>query len=316
MKSSAEPPISAERPSDILITDFLLWMEVQKGASQATLGAYRSDLFQLAGFLRRDGADLGKPGSVEKKHIQAFLAWLFHHGTAKSSMSRKMAAVRSFFSWLIKQRSLPCDPTEGVHNPRQDKHQPRVLNVDETFALLNGGEDDALQVRNIALLELLYGSGLRISEALALDAEDFSSETTVLRVLGKGSRERLVPLSSTSREALRHWMSIRTGIAGPEETALFVGARGRRLNRREAERIVDASCRNAGLDFSISPHGLRHAFATHLLEAGADLRSVQELLGHKRLTTTQRYTQVSLEKLIQAYDAARLRSSEDLRTIR
>ncbi|MCR5563385.1 MAG: tyrosine recombinase XerC [Desulfovibrio sp.] len=287
-------------------------MEVQKGASQATLGAYRSDLFQLTGFLRRVGADLGKPTSVEKQHIQAFLAWLFHLGTAKSSMSRKMAAVRSFFSWLIKLHKLPCNPTEGVHNPRQVKHQPRVLNVDEIFALLkSNGENDVLQIRNIALIELLYGSGLRISEALSLDVADFSRDTTVLRVLGKGSRERLVPLSSTSREALCQWLRIRTDIANPEETALFVGARGRRLNRREAERIVDASCKKVGLDVSISPHGLRHAYATHLLEAGADLRSVQELLGHKRLTTTQRYTQVSLEKLIQAYDAAHLRSSED-----
>ena len=161
------------------------------------------------------------------------------------------------------------------------------------------------------MIELLYGSGLRISEALSLDVADFSRDTTVLRVLGKGSRERLVPLSSTSREALRQWMRIRTEIAKPDETALFVGARGRRLNRREAERIVDASCKKVGLDVSISPHGLRHAYATHLLEAGADLRSVQELLGHKRLTTTQRYTQISLENLIRAYDAAHLRSSED-----
>jgi integrase/recombinase XerC len=203
-----------------------------------------------------------------------------------------------------------------VRNPRQETRHPRVLNVDETFALLDArspvAENDftvkRLHLRNLALAELLYGSGLRISEALALAREDYRPKTNILRVTGKGSRERLAPLSDTSVAALSAWCEVRQHFAGPGENALFVGVRGGRLQRREAVRIIAALCRQAGLTFTVSPHSLRHSFATHLLIAGADLRSVQELLGHKRLTTTQRYTQVSLEHLVSVYDRAHPRS--------
>ena len=165
-------------------------------------------------------------------------------------------------------------------------------------------ESARLLCRDLALAELLYGSGLRISEALGFDIDDVQLSSRVLRVMGKGSRERLAPLSDTSCESLKAWLDERPLLALPEEQALFVGSRGSRLNRREAARIVERLCRRAGLDFTVSPHSLRHSFATHLLSAGADLRSVQELLVHRRLTTTQRYTQVSLEHLMEAYDKA------------
>ena len=164
--------------------------------------------------------------------------------------------------------------------------------------------------RDLALAELLYGSGLRISEALGLDIDDVQLSSRVLRVMGKGSRQRLAPLSDTSCDSLKSWLDERPLMAQPDEPALFVGARGSRLNRREAARIVERLCRRAGLDFTVSPHSLRHSFATHLLTAGADLRSVQELLGHSRLTTTQRYTQVSLEHLMEAYDKAHPKASK------
>lgn len=255
---------------------------------------------------------------MSRKHIQAFLAWLFRRGEAKSSMARKLAAVRSFFRFLLRSGRVSENVAAQVRNPRQEKHHPRALNVDETFALLDTpkaappSEAHAARLlcRDLALAELLYGSGLRISEALSLDLDDAQLRSRVLRVMGKGSRERLSPLSDTSCEALAAWLAERSYLALPEEQALFVGARGARLNRREAVRIIAGLCRRAGLAFTVSPHSLRHSFATHLLAAGADLRSVQELLGHRRLTTTQRYTQVSLEHLIRAYDQAHPRSGK------
>ncbi|MTJ93033.1 MAG: tyrosine recombinase XerC [Desulfovibrio sp.] len=296
-------------------------MEVQKGASSATLKAYGSDLAQLAEFLRGQDADLGRPETVTKRHIQAYLAWLFRLGDAKSSMARKLAAARSYFRFQQRTGAVAENVAAQVRNPRQEKRHPRALNVDETFALLDteqkpgqtgveSAEAERLLCRDLALAELLYGSGLRISEALGLNIDDVQLSSRVLRVMGKGSRERLAPLSDTSCERLKSWLDERPLMALSDEPALFVGSRGSRLNRREAARIVERLCRRAGLDFTVSPHSLRHSFATHLLTAGADLRSVQELLGHSRLTTTQRYTQVSLEHLMEAYDKAHPKASK------
>ena len=300
------------------IENFLTWMAVQKGASEATKKAYGSDLRQLNGFLREQRVSLEAPETVTRRHMQAYLAWLFQQGDAKSSMSRKLAAARSFFRYQQRQGRVSDNVAAQVRNPRQEKRHPRALNVDEAFALLDTPCSPGIQIpeemrrlrRDLALAELLYGSGLRISEALGLNVEDVQMTCRVLRVFGKGSRERLAPLSDTSFESLVAWLEERPFMASPEEKALFVGMRGARLNRREAERIIERLCRRAGLDFIVSPHSLRHSFATHLLMAGADLRSVQELLGHKRLTTTQRYTQVSLEHLVDVYDKAHPRTAK------
>lgn len=310
-------PAKADKGA-LLIQSFLTWMAVQKGASEATQKAYGADLAQLAVFLREQGVDLARPHMVSRKHVQAFLAWLFRKGEAKSSMARKLAAARSFFRFLLRSGKIKENVAAQVRNPRQEKRHPRALNVDETFALLDDSKsrelpdahEQRLLCRDLALAELLYGSGLRVSEALGLDQDDADLASGVLRVMGKGSRERLAPLSDTSRASLEAWLDERPLLALPEEGALFVGARGARLNRREAARIIERLCRRAGLSFTVSPHSLRHSFATHLLAAGADLRSVQELLGHRRLTTTQRYTQVSLEYLMSAYDQAHPRAAK------
>ncbi len=305
--------------SDAAIEAFLSWMAVQKGASVATQKAYGSDLRGLDDFLRGQGADLGRPETVTRRHVQAYLAWLFRQGEAKSSMARKLAAARSFFRFQLRSGRVTENVAAQVRNPRQERRHPRALNVDETFALLDasppsGGqsaEEERRLCRDLALAELLYGSGLRISEALGLNVDDVQLASRVLRVMGKGARERLAPLSDTSCERLGEWLGERPFLARPEEQALFVGARGARLNRREAARIIERLCRRAGLEFTVSPHSLRHSFATHLLAAGADLRSVQELLGHRRLTTTQRYTQVSLERLMETYDRAHPRAEKN-----
>jgi integrase/recombinase XerC len=171
-------------------------------------------------------------------------------------------------------------------------------------------QQQAVRARDLCLAEFLYGSGLRISEALALDAGRISADSETLRIIGKGNKERLVPMTDTAKKALSAWLLLRPALSEKGERALFVGIRGKRLNRREAQRIIDALCRQAGLPQTVSPHGLRHSFATHLLEAGADLRSVQELMGHARLTTTQRYTHLNLAHLMAVYDKAHPKAKE------
>lgn len=296
-----------------LLNDFLQWFILQRGGSQASLKAYKTDLEQFFSILQNNNPEIAYVGEIDRKHVQAYLSSLFRMGEAKSSMARKMAALRTYFKFLLHVGEVEENPAKGVRNPKQDKRHPRALNVDEVFALLDSGgegadtqavESPALIKRDVALAELLYGSGLRISEALHLDVGTFDQEAQVIRVVGKGGKERLAPLSDTSMDALRDWMSFRSQVALVEEKALFVGRRGRRLDRREASRIIKKMCQAAGLVTTISPHGLRHSFATHLLSAGADMRAVQELLGHKRLTTTQRYTHVSMEHLLAAYDKA------------
>lgn len=293
---------------------FLAWLTVQKGYSQATVAAYAADLAQFEAFLLSLGGTLSLPSDITRQHVSRHLADLHRHGTAKSSMARKLAAIRAFFRYCIRMRITGRNPAAAVRNPKQDQRHPRLLNVDQAFALLDTAakekepsqrkDAEALRARNLALGELLYGSGLRISEAIQLNVDQMDPRAGVVRVLGKGGKSRLAPLSDAAVEAMRAWLKLRGQVALPEEKALLVGARGSRLDRRQAARIIDEMCTKAGLAQTISPHGLRHSFATHLLEAGADLRLVQELLGHSRLTTTQRYTSLALEHLVKSYDAA------------
>ena len=316
---------------------FLAHLELEKGYSPATVAAYSKDVLQFEDVLSRQGCSLAAPEQVTKRHVQSFLADLHRQGMSKTSMGRKLSSLRSFFRFCARMRMVSSLPTDGVGNPKTEKRHPDLLNVDQAFSLLAGAAKSpanpkqsaaakhlppappsgpkhetgpetqkcaAVSARDLCLAEILYGSGLRISEALSLNAGRLSGESEILRVLGKGNKERLAPLTDTAREALAAWLELRSVLAPAGERALFVGVRGKRLNRREAQRIIEELCRRAGLPQPVSPHGLRHSFATHLLEAGADLRSVQELMGHARLTTTQRYTHLNLSHLMAVYDKA------------
>ena len=306
---------------------FLAHLEMEKGYSPATVQAYGNDLLQFEELLTREGGNgLSSPGAVTKQQVRLFLADQHRKNVNKSSISRRLSALRAFFRFCARLRLLETLPTEGISNPKQEKRHPSLLNVDQAFSLLDqsgakrpgpgpetraSAQDpalaEALLRRDLALAELLYGSGLRISEALNLNTSQLNLEGGVIRVLGKGNKQRLAPLSDTSREALRRWLEQRDLVleaANVTENALFVGNRGGRLDRRQAGRIIESLCRRAGLPQAVSPHALRHSFATHLLEAGADLRSVQELLGHSRLSTTQRYTHLNMAKLMEVYDKA------------
>lgn len=317
-RAEALPSTGATR----LVEDFLSWLTVERGAPTTTVKAYAADLDQLARDLARRGVDVGEPASITSRHVEAWVGQLYRAGLAKSSMARKLAAARTFFRYLQRQGLVEANVAAQVHNPRQERRQPRILNREEAGALLDSAPDtprgrpgspEAARVRcrDLALAEVLYGSGLRISEALGLNVDDIQLAGGMARIMGKGSHERMAPLSDTSVAALASWLAERPYLAAPDCPALFVGARGARLHRREAARRIALLCQEAGLDVTISPHTLRHSFATHLLDAGADLRSVQELLGHRRLATTQRYTQVSLERLMRVYDHAHPRAKED-----
>lgn len=292
----------------IIKEKFLDYLQDERGYSCATVNAYRIDIEQFTNWLLeyRD-ADISK---LDEDDLEGYVAWLYRNNYAKSSIARKLASIRSMFKYAARKKYIPQNPCVEIHNPKQEIKHPVVLNVDEMYSILDesGNGDQNIMTRNKALLELLYGSGLRISEALALDAHNVDPDSRIIRVMGKGNRERLCPLSDTCAEALKQWLIVRNKIALPNEKALFTGVKGKRLNRREAARILNLSCQSANISKSVSPHKLRHSYATHLLAAGADLRSVQELLGHQRLSTTQRYTHVSIEQLIAVYDRAHPRS--------
>ncbi|WP_147821730.1 tyrosine recombinase XerC [Salidesulfovibrio onnuriiensis] len=291
-----------------MVRGFLSYLEVEKGYSEATVRSYGTDLSQFDEFLRTKRRSLERPERVSKEIIRSFLAELHRRRVTKSTVSRKLSSLRAFFRFLLKHQLIQKDPTVGVRNPKQEKHHPKALNVDQALAIMEAGiPPDPEGLRDLALAELLYGSGLRISEAMALDVHDIDSG--MVRVVGKGNKERIVPVSKKCEERVRAWLRQRQALdPDPLEQALFIGARGRRLNRRQANRILANLAAVAGIPRDVHPHMLRHSFATHMLEAGADLRSVQELLGHERLTTTQRYTHLDLQQIMRVYDKAHPRA--------
>ncbi|SDB49753.1 integrase/recombinase XerC [Desulfonatronum thiosulfatophilum] len=285
---------------------FMAHLGVEKGYAQATIDAYGLDLLQFERFIRDKGLDPDNPKSISRDHVRGYLAELHRKGIKRSSVARKLAGLRSYFRFLIRQDILQSNPCASIANPKQDVRHPTTLNVDQALQLMEASrKPDPRSLRDMALVELLYGSGLRISEALGLDLYDMDLKQGLVRVMGKGSRERLAPMTPDSVQRMRSYLEHRGAFSPqPEERAVFLGLRGGRLNRREGDRILNKAAKSAGISQHISPHVLRHSFATHLLESGADLRSVQELLGHARLSTTQRYTHLDLARVVRIYDQA------------
>ncbi|MFH1914958.1 MAG: tyrosine recombinase XerC [Pseudomonadota bacterium] len=309
--SGARP--SGPKPAGEMLRGFLAHLAVERGYSEATIRSYGTDLEQFDEFLKRSKRSLEKPERITREHVRAFLAELHRLRLTKATMGRKLSSLRAYFRYLLRHRVITADPMATVRNPKQEKRHPQVLNVDQAVALMEATiEPDPEGLRDLALAEVLYGSGLRISEAIGLDLNDVDSD--VIRVTGKGSKERIVPLSGAAVKRIRRYLEQRHAMLGDNyaEQALFLSVRqGKRLNRRQANRIVARLGALVGLPKDVHPHMLRHSFATHMLEAGADLRSVQELLGHERLTTTQRYTHLDMRHIMQVYDQAHPRAKED-----
>ncbi len=289
----------------------------QRGLSPHTRKAYRTDLRDFARYLEANGQTVL---SATRLSIRGYLSVLAVDRAA-TSRARQLSSIKAFYRFLVRQRVLASSPAKLVKSPKLPVRLPKALPVDEAFAVVEapgakrkGAEPpNALAVRDRAILEVLYGAGLRISELCGLSLEDFDREGRVVRVLGKGSKERLCPLNEAALEALDEYLERRGELVlqarkGAELDALFLNYRGGRLRPRSIARHLEAYAQAAGLQRRVHPHALRHSFATHLLGSGADIRSIQELLGHASLSTTQRYTHVSLTQLQEIYDKAHPRA--------
>jgi tyrosine recombinase XerC len=283
--------------------EFLRYLDLQRGASRHTLRGYATDLAEFRTFLSREG--IGDLADADPRAIRAWLAQLHEKKLAKSSIARKLAAVRSCYRYLARLGVVGFNPARQVRSPRLPKRLPSFLPKDESKGLLDAEmERSEAGLRDHALLEFLYATGLRVAECCGLDLDDVDRRRGAVRVMGKGGKERVVPAGDAALGALDAWLSVR----GEERGALFTNSRGGRLGTRSVHRIVKRRARAAGIDRRVTPHTLRHTFATHMLGEGADLRLIQELLGHSRLTTTQRYTHVSPEHLMKVYDSAHPRA--------
>lgn len=288
---------------------YLGYLRTVRNLSRHSLAAYGTDLLQLADFLEERGTT--DPAAVTHLDLRAWLGGIREAGRSRATTARKMAAVRSCFRWLCREGLLPADPAAGLRTPRRERLLPRFLSRQEMERLLAAPQGDGLpEVRDRALLETLYSSGVRVSELASLDEEDLDLRQGVARVLGKGRRERLAGLGRFAVEALRSYLEAKRRAPAPGRRggAVFENRDGGRLSTRGIQRVVARRLAQAGLDPKISPHKLRHSFATHLLDAGADLRSVQELLGHKNLASTQVYTHVTAGRLREVYDRAHPRA--------
>jgi integrase/recombinase XerD len=307
-------PAAGPAGIDAEMLDFLAYLELERGLSRNTLQAYRSDLLQFGAFLDERGLTVAGVGHGD---IAAFLSGLAQGGperppVAPATLSRKVASLRSFYRHLRREGALEHDPTAELRGPRKTRTLPRVLSREEVARLLgepHGSDPRALRDR--ALLEVMYACGLRASEATGLELADVDLEQGMLRARGKGSKERIVPIGRQAVSALRAYcrggrpVLLGTGV----ESRLFLNRRGRRLTRQGLYKIIQGHARGAGLQEKMSPHTLRHSFATHLLAGGCDLRSLQEMLGHADLATTQVYTHLSSDRLKDAYFSAHPRAS-------
>ena len=292
------------------LTAFTRYLETEKRSSPLTVSGYRRDLSFFVAYVRGALADRFDPAVITRDHIRAYLRSLHEGDLAATTIQRRLAAVRAFFKFMVKSDRLEHDPSARIASPQIGKSLPRFLSPDDAARLVTAPEGDLTEaIRDRAVLELTYGAGLRVSEVIGLDLVDVDLDTTLVRVLGKGRKTRIVPMGRLAVDAVRAWLNHRSTLTTRDQhpTALFLGARGGRLYARAVQRTVEAH-RAACAENGATPHWLRHAAATHMLGSGADLRAIQELLGHASLRTTQRYTHVDVETLMKVYDRAHPRA--------
>lgn len=311
-----------------MVQQFLDFLKLERHFSDYTIKSYGADLIQFAQFL---SGKIGRPNNpnpeveltpeqLDQKHLQCeplvireFLAYLYGQNYTKSTTARKLATLRSFYKFLMRRGKIGVNPLSTIRTPKQEKRLPKCLSLEEIQKLLDTpGDGDLLSARDKAMLEVLYSSGIRVSELVELDMSDLDLQEGVLRVRGKGRKDRLTPIGSQAIKALQRYFELRTQegrSAGPLTGRVFLNKHGSSLSTRSVRRKLDKYLAQAGLDPGISPHTLRHSFATHLLNNGADLRSVQELLGHQSLSTTQVYTHLTTTRMKQVYDQAHPRAN-------
>lgn len=302
----------------VYIKEFDRYLRVEKNAPDNTRRNYLLDIEAFAGFLkdrcREETVDIRQVTTIE---VRAYIAALSKN-SKKSTQARKISSLRSFFGFLAKHGYTDVNPVDGIKSPKQDKTLPKHLTVDEAFDLIDSVPAETVwQARDRAMFEIVYSSGIRVSELTGLNRGSVDPGVGLIKVFGKGAKERIVPTGRKALSFLKHYMEkskemierIR-GNTPVNEMPLFINRKGGRITARSVERILDAYALKAGLSKRISPHGLRHSFATHMLNAGADLRSIQELLGHANLSTTQKYTHLEIDQLMNIYDKAHPRSKK------
>ena len=288
------------------ITDFLRHLQWQRRLSPHTVSNYRRDLEQLAAWCETRG--IGHWQALDSHGVRHFVANRHHQGLASRSLRRALSAIRSFYDYLIGEGLLSHNPGLDIPAPRGGKALPKALDVDQTAHLLAIGDDSPIATRDRALMELMYSSGLRLAELVGLDLDSVDLAEGIVRVLGKGSKNRVVPVGRKALQALQSWLAVRAGMARADETALFVSYRGTRLGARSVQQRMAYWARAQALPQHVHPHMLRHSFASHILESSGDLRAVQELLGHADIGTTQIYTHLDFQHLARIYDQAHPRA--------
>ncbi len=315
----SRPPLASESGLHPLVSDYLRMLANERAASSHTLRAYARELRGFTTYLADKQSNAANPGDIEHTHIRAYLGTLYDRGLSKTSAARSLAAIRSWFKWLARAGHVEQNVASLVSTPRLPKHLPRVPSIEQMNRVVDTVKEEAASwpARDKAIMELLYGCGIRNAELVGLNLDDLHWANEAILVRGKGQKERYVPLGDAAAVALRAYLAERSarlaayGATTPQTPALFISLQLRglakvggqaRLTTRSVGRIVKRIAILGGLSADVHPHTLRHAFGTHLLEEGADLRAIQELLGHERLSTTQRYTQLTTAQLTQVYD--------------
>ena len=290
------------------VSRFYQYLETEKQYSEHTLKSYQRDISSFLSFCEQQS--ISDFSQLDSAHIRSFVASRHRQGLAGRSLQRLLSALRSLFHYLNKQRLLLNNPAKGVRAPKVGRKLPEVLTVDQLDQLLNIKDKDILSIRDKAIMELMYGCGLRLTELVTLDLNKIDKKQQMLNVTGKGEKQRQLPYGGKALAALDAWLSIRSQIAALDENAVFVSNRGQRLKQRSIQQRMKKWAIKQGLDSDLYPHKLRHSFASHILESSGDLRAVQELLGHENLSTTQIYTHLDFQHLAKVYDDAHPRAKK------
>jgi integrase/recombinase XerC len=296
---------------DPFLADFLRHLGLERNASSHTVKSYREDLTQAVQFFTERLGTQAHPRQVSTRLLRSYLAWLTEQGYAKTTIARRLAALRSWFRFLARQGVVDANPCESLRGPRQERKLPHFLTREEIDRLLRAPTgNDPFAWRDRAILETLYSSGMRVAELVAINVDDLDLNEGFVTLRGKGRRERLALIGRPARQALEKWLTARQSLGGhfAHQPAVFLNQKGGRLTTRSVGRLLERYLKIAGLDARTSPHTLRHSFATHLLDAGADIRGVQELLGHRSLSSTQIYTHVTTQRLHEGYQKAHPRA--------
>jgi integrase/recombinase XerC len=306
-EASLEPvPESSKAP----IEPFLAHLAHERRLAPLTITNYRRDLERIAAWLAQVGGDAEAIAGMDQQAVRRYVAWRHRSGASGRTLQRELASLRSLYRWLLREGLAKVSPAVGVRAPKTPRKLPATLDADQLCGLLDQPQDDLLAIRDTAMIELFYSSGLRLAELVAVNLGDIDGADGSLSVTGKGAKTRRVPVGTKAREAVARWARVRANLAAEEEPALFVSSRGRRIHPRTVQARLAQWAQQQGAARRLHPHLLRHSFASHLLESSGDLRAVQELLGHADISTTQVYTHLDFQHLAQVYDQAHPRAKK------